>query len=246
MKILLDFRLLLIISVFFLTSKAQVQQIGQFNSVARQIYFGKRADSGLTSSKFKVQVPFHDSKKLLEADEAKKSTNSIRSVPLTVAKAIDMNIDSRVNGVWEENVSAGLKIWSIFIESKTALGIALIFDQFLIVNEGELYVMNDSGILGAFTKANNKPDGKFAVRPLEGSNIFLIYVEPLKNTKPLNYLKIGKVVHAYRDIFQSKSVSGTCNIDSRCTNNFVSHNYKNFKIDFLIYRMIKKGLRLFL
>ena len=225
MKISIDFYSFFLFYVLILTSHAQVQQIGKFNSVARQIYFGKRADSGLNGSKFKVQVPFHDSKKLLEADEAQKSTNSIHSAPFTFAKAIEMKLDSRVDGIWEENVSVGLKIWSIFIESKTALGIALIFDQFLIINEGEMYVMNDKGILGAYTKANSKSDGKFAVRPLEGSSVFLIYVEPLKGTKPLNHFKIGKVVHAYRDIFQSKVVSGSCNIDSRCINNFVSSVY---------------------
>lgn len=222
MKLSIDFYSFLVFSVLILTSRAQVEQIGKFNSVARQIYFGKRADSGSNGSKLKVQVPFHDSKKLLEADEAQKSTSSIHSAPLTFAKAIEMEIDSGVDGIWEENLASGLKIWSLFIESKTALGIALIFDQFLIINEGELYLMNDSGILGAFTKANNKADGKFAVRHLKGSSVFLVYIEPLKGTKPLNHFKIGKVVHAYRDIFQSKAISGTCNIDSRCINNFVS------------------------
>lgn len=225
---------LFILSLLISCLRAQVQQVGKFNSAARQIYFGKRVDSGLNDSKFKVQVPFHDSKKLLEADDALKSMESmgsmgsmkslkaVHSVPLSFAKAITMGIDSRVNGVWEENVSSGLKTWSLYIESKTALAIALIFDNFRIINEGELYVINESGILGAFTKNNNKADGKFAVHPLKGSGIFLIYIEPLKGTKPLNYFKIGKVVHAYRDIFQSKSVSGACNVDSRCINAHVS------------------------
>lgn len=216
---------LLILSLLICCLSAQVQQEGKFNSAARQIYFGKRVDSGLNDSKFKVQVPFHDSKKLLEADDALKSMDSMKSMhstPFTFAKAITMDIDSRVNGIWEENALSGLKTWSLYIESKTALAIALIFDNFRIINEGELYIINDSGILGAFTKDNNKADGKFAVHPLKGSGVFLIYIEPLKGTKPLNYFKIGKVVHAYRDIFQSKSVSGACNVDSRCINAFVN------------------------
>lgn len=216
----------LIFSVIISRSNAQVQQTGKFNSAARQIYFGKRVNSNLDGSKSKIQVPFHDSKKLLEADEVLKSASSIRSVPLNFAKAIPIEIDSRVDGIWEENISAGLKAWSLFIESNTALGIALIFDQFRIIDEGELYVINDSGVLGAFTKSNNKPDGKFAVHYLKGSNVFLIYIEPLKRTKPLNYFKIGKIVHAYRDIFQSKAVSGSCNIDSRCISNYVSPKKK--------------------
>ena len=89
-----------------------------------------------------------------------------------------------------------------------------------------MYIMNDSGVLGAFTKSNNKADGKFSIQPLKGSNIFIIYIEPLKSVKPFNYFKIGKVVHAYRDIFnQSKSISGACNLDVKCVSTFVRNQH---------------------
>lgn len=213
----------------------QVEQIGRFDSAARQIYFGKRADSGMTGSRFKIQVPFHDSKILLkEADDLQmkqgaaasiplKSTASIHSMPLSFAKSIPVEIDSRIQGVWEEDPSLSIRTWSVFIESKSALGIALIFEQFRIFEDGELYAMNDSGILGAFTRANNKPDGKFSIQHLKGSGVFLIYIEPAFKAiaKPLNNFKISKVVHAFRDIFDEKAISGSCNVDSRCVSLFV-------------------------
>lgn len=225
MKMISNLSFALILSIFLLTLSvsAQVQQEGKFNSKARQIYFGKRVDSGMNDSKFKIQVPFHDSKALLEAEELQKSASSVHSGPITFAKAIPLEIDSRFNGVWEVDTNSNVKTWSLFIESKTATGIALIFDKFHIFEDGEMYIMNDSGVLGAFTRANNKPDGKFSIQPLKGSNIFIVYIESLKSVKPLNYFKIGKVVHAYRDIFnQDKAISGACNVDVRCINSFVS------------------------
>lgn len=211
-----------LISLFFLFSLvcAQVQFKGKFDSKARQVYFGKRTDSRFdTESKYKIQVPFHDSNLLLKSDELEK--NTIRFSPIKVAKAIPIEIDSRINGIWEEDTNAKIKTWSLFIESKTALGIALIFDNFHIFGEGEMYIINESGILGAFTKRNNKADGKFSIQSLRGSKIFIIYIESLKSVKPLTYFKIGKVVHTYRDIFIGKSTSGVCNVDSKCVDSFV-------------------------
>lgn len=230
---LCSFAFLLLSSQF----SCQVEQIGRFNSAARQIYFGKRADSGMSGSKFKIQVPFHDSKLLLkEANDLQskqeatasiplKSTTAIHSAPLSFAESIPVEIDSRSHGIWEEDSGLGIRTWSVFIESKSALGIALIFDQFRIFEDGEMYAINDSGILGAFTRANNKPDGKFSIQHLKGSSVFLIYIEPAFKpvAKPLNYFKINKVVHAFRDIFDEKTLSGSCNVDARCVSLFVSH-----------------------
>lgn len=216
---MLFFQSLAVLAFLISTSFAQVEQIGEFNSIARQIYFGKRFDS----ARLKIQVPFHDSKILLERDESliKSASTKIHSMPMNVAKAIPIEIDSRKDGIWEEDVLSGLRTWSVLIESKTAYGIGLIFDQFRIFEGGEMYVMNDSMQLGAFTSANNKPDGKFAIQHLQGSSIFIIYIEPLRSAKPLNCFRIEKVVHAYRNIFEPKAVSGTCNLDVKCINTFV-------------------------
>lgn len=211
-------------SIFFPFISSQVQQTGIYGSKARQIYFGKRID--FDDERLKVQVPFHDSKKLLEADEALKSTTNprIHSGPYTFAKAIDIEIDSRSKGVWETEIgSNGVRTWSLLIESKTALGIALIFDHFNIPPGGELYVMNDSKVLGAFTSKNNKADGKFSIQSLKGSSVFLVYIESKTSAEnSIGYIKIGKVVHSYRDIYDDKALSGDCNVDVRCLNSFVS------------------------
>ena len=215
--------ILKLISLFISLISGQVQYEGRYNAKARQIYFGKRADSGMKDSKFMIQVPFHDSKTLLSIDESQKSSNSIHSGPISFAKAIPIEIDFNKKGVWEKDDR--YRTWTCLIESKTALGLALIFDEFRILDEGELYIMNDSGILGAYTSKNNKKDGKFSIQPISGSSVFLIFIEPLKSLKPLNSLIIGKVVHVYKNLSlftNQKSLSGSCNVDVRCINSFVS------------------------
>lgn len=211
----------IILSLFSLIS-GQVQYEGLYNAKARQIYFGKRVDSEMNESKFKVVVPFHDSKVLLSADQSLKATNSIHSAPISFAKAIPVHIDFKEKGIWEEDGES--RSWTCLIESKTALGMALIFEEFRIINEGELYVMNDSGILGAYTHKNNKKDAKFSIQPISGSMMFLIYIEPLNSLKPLNSLIIEKVVHVYRNLTLlngQKSLSGPCNVDVRCVDSYV-------------------------
>lgn len=234
----------LIFSLITLIS-GQVQYEGRFNSKARQVYFGKRDNTQMNNSKFKIQVPFHDSKTLLAIDEAQKSTSSLHSAPISFAKAIPIEVDFRENGIWEED--GEFRTWTCLIESKTALGLAFIFDEFRIMNEGELYIMNDSGIMGAFTSRNNKKDGKFSIRPISGSSVFLIFIEPLKSVKPLNSLVVGKIVHVYRNLSMltgQKSLSGACNVDARCINSFVSAHFRIYVI-YIFCRMIKKELQLF-
>lgn len=204
---------------FMALISGQVQYEGRYNAKARQIYFGKR---GMNDSKFKVQVPFHDSKTLLSIDNSQKASNYVHSAPISFAKAIPVEIDFKEKGIWEKD--GDYRTWTCLIESKTALGLALIFEEFRIINEGELYIVNDSGILGAFTSNNNKKDGKFSIQPISGSSIFLVFIEPLRSLKPLNSLIISKVVHVYRDLsmFTSqKLLSGSCNVDVKCLNSFV-------------------------
>lgn len=200
----------------------QVQYEGLYKAKARQIYFAKLVDSGINDNKFKIQVPFHDSKTLLSIDEAQKSTNSIHSGPISFAKAIQVGIDFNEKGIWEKD--GKFRTWTCLIESKTALGLAFIFEEFRIINGGELYVVNDSGILGAFTSKNNKKNGKFSIQPISGSSVFLIFIEPLNSLKPLNSLIISKIVHVYRDLSMfanEKLLSGACNVDVKCVNSFV-------------------------
>lgn len=201
---------------------AQVQSRGQFDSLVRQVYFGKRSEGGV-SQKLKFTAPFHDSAALRAMEKPSLSTPP---GPIKVAQAIPVSLDSRRDGKWEADEVNGVNTWSIQIESKTALSLALTFRNFSLPPSGELYVMNDDYNYGAYTQANNKPSGDFAIQPIPGESIFLIYVEPMGASPALSSLLISNVVHGYRSTAiipnRVKDASGPCEVDVKCVNAWVS------------------------
>lgn len=231
--------IIMIIVLFFLFTipnliESQIQRNGQFVSSVRQIYYAK-AKVAESIKGIKYVLPFQNSTALEEADHLKKSTTpppfetskDIHMSPLSFAKAVSVSIDSRVQGVWQDDLNTNLRIWTVIIESKTALSLSLIFDHFQLPISGEMYILTPSAIVGAYNILSNTPDGKFSVQPIKGSKLFVMYVEPLNAPKALKYLKISQVVHGYKDIFRvnapfiEKDMSGLCNVDVRCVNSFV-------------------------
>ena len=212
---------LFLISLIGVGIEAQVQTRGQFDSLARQVFFGKRTDSG-TLNRMKFKVPFHDSAVLRAIDKPAKGSPP---GPVKVAEAIPVQIDSRTHGVWEADVVNGVNTWSILIESKTALSLALVFSNFTLPPSGELYVLNDGVTLGAYTAAiNNKKSKEFAIQPVKGEQVFLIYIEPMGASPGLEALLINRVVHGYRSIGNDdeKDSSGACEVDVRCLSQWVN------------------------
>lgn len=212
--------LILIFALLAGFTGAQVQNRGQFDSLVRQVYFGKRAESGVPG-KLKFTVPFHDSAVLRAMD---KPSLSSTPGPIKVAQAIPVSINSRHHGVWEADEVNGVNTWSLLIESKTALSLALTFRNFSLPPSGELYVINDDYNYGAYTQANNKPSGDFAIQPIPSESIFLIYVEPMGASPAVSSLLISNVVHGYRQTaaLNQKDASGPCEVDVRCVNAWVS------------------------
>ena len=210
---------LLLIS-FLSAIEAQVQSRGQFDSLARQLYFGKRADSG-NWNRMKFTAPFHDSEMLRAREKPSKGSTP---GPVKVAEAIPVEINSRTHGVWEADVVNGVNTWSIMIESKTALSLALVFSNFSLPPAGELYVLNDGVALGAYTSSiNNKKTRDFAIQPVKGDSLFLIYVEPMGASPGLEAISITRIVHGFRfmSINDEKDSSGPCEVDVRCISSWV-------------------------
>lgn len=212
-----------LISLFQGLIYAQVQTRGQFDSLARQLFFGKRTDSS-SLNRMKFTAPFHDSAALRAME---KPVNGSTVGPIKVAEAIPVRIDSSTHGVWEADVVNGVNTWSIQIESKTALSIALVFSNFTLPPAGELYIMNDVVTLGAFTASvNNKQSKEFAIQPVKGESVFLIFVEPMGASPALDALVITQVVHGYRSLgigFEGgeKDTSGSCEVDVCCLSSWV-------------------------
>ena len=144
--------------------------------------------------------------------------------PLQFAHSYDVNLTPENSGEWSVDES-GIMIWRLKIRSEGAYSLNIIFDKFVMTPNASLFIFNpdQSMVLGAFTNRNNKPEGVFAVSPIQGDEIIveLQLKEPLSQ-KP--ELKIGTVNHDFLDIFSSPSLrpgnfgdsKGDCHEDVTC------------------------------
>ena len=143
-----------------------------------------------------------------------------KNMPYRFGSPVDVNLNLDNSGVWEE-VSQG-RIWRLSITSKHAYSINLLYDKFIIPKGAELHVYDKekSTVLGAFTDRNNKSYETFSTAPTKGDVTIIEYFEPY-NVEFNGVIQIGRVVHAYKDVFypnESRDYgdSGSCNNNVNC------------------------------
>ena len=143
-----------------------------------------------------------------------------KNMPYRFGSPIDVNLNLDNSGMWED-VSEG-RIWRLSITSKHAYSINLLYDKFIIPKGAELHVYDkeNSTVLGAFTDRNNKSYGTFSTAPTKGDVTIIEYFEPY-NVEFNGVIQIGRVVHAYKDVFypnESRDYgdSGSCNNNVNC------------------------------
>ena len=156
----------------------------------------------------------HDILQLQDLEEKDKN------VPYRFGNPFDVNFNLNNSGTWE-NIDNG-RLWRLSITSKNAYSINLLYDKFIIPEGAELYVYDKdkSTILGAFTNLNNKSYETFATSPTKGDVTIIEYFEP-HNVEFNGTIQIGRVVHAYKDVFYPEESrdygdSGSCNNNVNC------------------------------
>jgi len=156
----------------------------------------------------------HDILQLQDLEEKDKN------VPYRFGNPFDVNFNLNNSGTWE-NIDNG-RLWRLSITSKNAYSINLLYDKFVIPEGAELYVYDKdkSTILGAFTNLNNKSYETFATSPTKGDVTIIEYFEPY-NVEFNGTIQIGRVVHAYKDVFYPEESrdygdSGSCNNNVNC------------------------------
>ncbi len=171
-------------------------------------------------------MPAVDFARLLAEDES----NPGEAVPLRFGLGHDVSLGLQNAGAWED-LPGGELLWRLGIRSSGARSINLIFDRFALPPGAELYVHNAAGrVLGAFTSEHNRDHGMFATEPLAGDALTLEYRVP--RGAPLGELRLGQVIHAYRDVLGTDAraaaagtgptgaggtkASGACNININC------------------------------
>lgn len=198
-----------IISLILFVLNFAISQVS-VNSVPRSI------DMDLDINIPNITLPEFDHDALLLEDIEEMDKN----VPYRFGSPIDVNLNLNNSGLWE-NVDGG-KIWRLSITSKNAYSINLLYDKFILPKGAELHVYdkNNSTVLGAFTHLNNKSYETFSTAPTKGDVTILEYFEP--NDVEFNgIIQIGRVVHAYKDVFypdESRDYgdSGSCNNNVNC------------------------------
>ncbi|MBU0765384.1 MAG: serine protease, partial [Bacteroidetes bacterium] len=139
-------------------------------------------------------------------------------VPYRYAYRFDVTIAVRDVGK-EEIIADGTRIWRLAIESAGAYSLHFVFSTYILPEGATLFLYNtDKTVtLGAFTSSNNKPSRVLATAEIPGDRVIIEYSEP-SNPEFDGELFVGKVFHAYRNIFKDGSygTSGSCNVDINC------------------------------
>lgn len=129
-----------------------------------------------------------------------KTIDSLQAVPNRFAVLEYLTVDIKEKGNLSL-VGDTLRVWQYRIVSPNALALGVRLGSFRVPPGARLFLYNAarSRLLGAYTALNNKPDGFFAIQPLEGDEIILEYEEPVR-AEFEGTLIIQAVSKAYRSL----------------------------------------------
>lgn len=139
------------------------------------------------------------------------------------AKAFEVKIDLKSQGLMEAVNDSG-KIWRLGIKSSGAFSINIIFSDFSLPVNAELFIYSSDKqhVIGAFTYENNQEFRSFATSPVKGDEVFVELFEPNHAEFPSHAI-IGRVNHDYKNIINILNgkdgyygQSGSCEININC------------------------------
>lgn len=144
----------------------------------------------------------------------------IKSIPWRFGTALEVQLNLQEYGKsFTDN--NGNTIWQLGIKAEDALSINLNFEDFNLSANAQLFIYNTSysDVIGALNSDNNKTEGQFSCRPIQGDQIILELIAPTKEFSE-NRISIHEVVYGYRSlrdkvakVFQS---SRSCNVNVNC------------------------------
>lgn len=135
-----------------------------------------------------------------------------------------VSVSPETDGQWT-GLPNGDRVWRCALESPKALGLILLFDQFVLPPGGRFYAYdaNQKQVLGAYTDRSCTPSGKFMIGVLPGEKAVLEYLEPAA-VKGQAKIRLNRVDYVYDP---SGNVAGHspddfgeslgCNVNVNCT-----------------------------
>jgi hypothetical protein len=135
---------------------------------------------------------------------------------------LPVNVGVENGGNWEEVAGTGQLVWRTEIVSQGAFSLGVLFGEFDLPSGGEVYLYDPTKkqVIGAYTQANEQPNGMLTVQPILGDRLVVEYVHPL-GEPAMPKLTIESVVHDYKDLFNELGAaqargSVVCLIDVNC------------------------------
>jgi len=161
-----------------------------------------------------IEMPEFDSK-WIEEEEKKVDVRNI--IPPRFGWAYKTDISITNEGKWTQK--GNVSIWTLTIESKGALSINLIFDEFFLSVGSEFNIYNDTKTLrfGPVSPKHNKLSRKLATDIIKGSSVTLVLTEPstLENMK--SFISVKYVVHGFATFCSFGDATLNCHINASCS-----------------------------
>lgn len=129
----------------------------------------------------------------------------------------EVSVNAKTDGIW----IGGVWRHSFSANDVITKGLFLNFDEFWLPEGATLFAYTDEGkVAGAFTSANNKQNGQFMIRPLQGKTLTVEYNANGATDAPK--LHINTVGSAYSNFpgfsdAEKRGPSQSCNVDSACS-----------------------------
>ena len=203
-----------LLALFLLVSSVLV---AQSQSKPQPYSFGKK---GISQAIDVNVMPITDNEALLKED----ATRQNKDLPLRfgIGHAVAQTLD---NSGRKDILEDGSILWRSEFVSENAIMTYLIFDEFNIPEEAELFIYSPdhSQVFGPYTNADVQEVGKLVTDDIIGDEVIVEYYEPA-NASFKGEFQIAAVMHVYRDFLHIQSdtkgphgeAEGTCHIDVAC------------------------------
>ncbi|MCC6459209.1 MAG: hypothetical protein IT260_01985, partial [Saprospiraceae bacterium] len=138
-----------------------------------------------------LKLPALDVDKAFQED-AQQPEQSRFAAPLA-----PVDISPAAQGRWYE-LPGGDRVWRCAIQSPKALGLLLVFDQFVLPEGGRFFAYDvaKSRVFGAYTARSCVASGKFIIGLVPGDAVMLEYVEPAAVAGPAQ-IHLNRVDYVY-------------------------------------------------
>lgn len=215
-------RLLLTAITLFIFLVTNAQVLTQYFTEKREINWTFLNGYAKPSKRIQ-EMPTFDLEKMQKEDEVTDTTN----LPYRFGKSFDVSFILD-DGEWD-NVEGG-RLWSMSFKSNRAKSLNFIFDKFHLPVGTELYITNtDNTVLyGPVTSAAIPKKGFFLTDIIPGDEATIYLYEP-DSVRNMSSLRIKRVVHGYRTLFQEDSygnlnTSAECQIDVACSPDYADES----------------------